>query len=37
MRKSQTTAFLPEADSGLVKLVVMTNIFFNNQQREIKI
>ena len=27
----------PEADSGLVKLVVMTNIFFNNQQHEIKI
>ena len=26
----------PEADSGLVKLVVMTNIFFNNQQHEIK-
>ena len=21
-----------EADSGLVKLVVMTNVFFNNQQ-----
>ena len=27
----------PEADSGLVKLVVMTNVFFNNQQHEIKI
>ena len=27
---------IPEADSGLVKLVVMTNIFFNNQQHEIK-
>ena len=27
----------PEADSGLVKLVVMTNIFFNNQQHQIKI
>ena len=26
-----------EADSGLVKLVVMTNIFFKNQQHEIKI
>ena len=26
-----------EADSGLVKLVVMTNVFFNNQQHEIKI
>ena len=25
-----------EADSGLVKLVVMTNLFFNNQQHEIK-
>ena len=25
-----------EADSGLVKLVVMTNDFFNNQQHEIK-
>ena len=25
-----------EADSGLVKLVVMTNVFFNNQQHEIK-
>ena len=27
----------PEEDSGLVKLVVMTNIFFNNQQHEINI
>ena len=27
----------PETDSGLVKLVVMTNVFFNNQQHEIKI
>ena len=26
-----------EADSRLVKLVVMTNIFFNNQQHETKI
>ena len=26
----------PEADSGLVKLVVMTNVFFNNQQHEIE-
>ena len=25
-----------ETDSGLVKLVVMTDIFFNNQQHEIK-
>ena len=25
-----------EADSGLVKLVVMTKLFFNNQQHEIK-
>ena len=25
-----------EADSGLAKLVVMTNDFFNNQQHEIK-
>ena len=25
-----------DADSGLVKLVVMTNLFFNNQQHEIK-
>ena len=25
-----------EADSGLVKLVAMTNVFFNNQQHEIK-
>ena len=25
-----------EADSGLVKLVVMTNVFFNNQQHKIK-
>ena len=28
---------LTEADSGLVKLVVMTNVFFNNQQHEIKV
>ena len=27
---------IAEADSGLVKLVVMTNIFFNNQQHKIK-
>ena len=27
----------PGADSGLVKLVVMTNVFFNNQQHQIKI
>ena len=26
-----------ETDSGLVKLVVMTEVFFNNQQHEIKI
>ena len=26
-----------EADSGLVKLVVMTNVFFNKQQDEIEI
>ena len=26
----------PEADSGLVKSVVMTNVFFNNQQHEIE-
>ena len=25
------------ADSALVKLVVMTNVFFNNQQHKIKI
>ena len=25
-----------EANSGLAKLVVMTNVFFNNQQHEIK-
>ena len=25
------------ADSGLVKLAVMTNVFFNNQQHKIKI
>ena len=25
------------ADSGLFKLVVMTNVFFNNQQYKIKI
>ena len=25
-----------ETDSGLVKLVVMANVFFNNQQHEIK-
>ena len=30
------TAFNPGTDSGLVKLVVMTNIFFNNQQHKIK-
>ena len=30
------TIILSEADSGLVKLVVVTNIFFNNQQHEIK-
>ena len=28
---------LSEADSGLVKLVMMTNIFFNNQEHKIKI
>ena len=28
---------VPEADSGLVKLVVMTNIFFNKQKHEIEI
>ena len=26
-----------EADSGFLKLVVMTNVFFNNQPHEIKI
>ena len=26
-----------EADSELVKLVVMTNVFFNNQERKIEI
>ena len=31
------TIILSEADSGLVKLVVVTNVFFNNQQHEIKI
>ena len=25
-----------EAGSGLIELVVMTNVFFNNQQHEIK-
>ena len=28
---------IPEVDSGLVKLVVMGNVFFNKQQHEIKI
>ena len=28
---------IQEADSGLVKLVVMTNVFFNKQQNETKI
>ena len=28
---------IQEADSGLVKLVVMTNVFFNKQQNDIKI
>ena len=27
----------PGADSGLVKLVVMTNVIFSNQQHKIKI
>ena len=30
-------AGLAEADSGLVKFVVMTHVFLNNQQYEIKI
>ena len=25
------------ADSGLVKIAVMTNVFFNNQQHKIKV
>ena len=29
--------FFAEADSGLVKLVVMTNVFFNKQQHEVEI
>ena len=33
----QNILLVPEADSGLVKLVLMTNVFFNNQQYEIKI
>ena len=28
---------LSEEDSGLVELVVMTNVFFNTQQHEIKV
>ena len=28
---------IPEVDSGLVKLVVIANVFFNKQQQEIKI
>ena len=28
---------VPEADSGLVKLVVMTDVFSNKQQHEIEI
>ena len=28
---------LSEADPGLVKLVIMNNVVFNNQQQEIKI
>ena len=28
---------ISEADSGLVKVVVMTNVFFNNQEHEIEI
>ena len=32
-RYKQGSRFLnAEADSGFVKLVVMTNVFFNNQQ-----
>ena len=44
IRHFQVIAFIcirsdwwPEVDSGLVKLVVMTNVFFNNQQHKIKI
>ena len=28
---------IPKADSGLVKLVIMTNVFFNKQQHKIEI
>ena len=35
-RRKPVPSYIPEADSGLVKLVVMTNAFFNNQQHEIK-
>ena len=34
MEKSAQTA---EVDSGLVKLAMMTNVFFNNYQHEIKV
>ena len=34
MEKSTQTA---EVDSGLVKLAMMTNVFFNNYQHEIKV
>ena len=29
-------SIITEVDLGLVKLVVITNVFFNNQQHEIK-
>ena len=29
--------YITGADSGLVKLVVMTNVFFNRQQNKIKL
>ena len=35
-KKLQTFDKITEPDSGLIKLVVMTNIFFNNHQHEIK-
>ena len=34
---SKNTTLKSGADSGLVKLVVMSNVFFNNQQHKIKI
>ena len=35
--KRKVVIYLSEADLELVKLVVMTNVFFNNHQREIEI